>query len=248
MAEEIVRKWSPIQPLPADWTKWNNPELHGLVEEWRDQRAELENRNEYRTFLARLQRQWAIETGVLERLYTISDAATKTLIEKGLDSSLINHDDTDKEPWEVLAMIKDQHNAIETLYAFVKGDRPLGTSFIKELHSLLTQHQDFYDVVDSLGRHDRRRLIRGDWKQEPNYIEFQAGGRIDFCPPFEVDPEMRSLIEHYQEYEQAQVPPDILAACFHEDTHRNSVFFPRHGQGNRNDLVSGRVFFQVDPG
>src|ERR1700735_4106084 len=112
MNAPIMRNWSPITPLPTDWKKWESVELHGLVQEWEEQRQDLEGQNAYKTFLDRLRRQWAIETGVIERLYSISGAATKTLIEKGFDASLLSHEDTDKEPWEVLAVIKDQYAAI----------------------------------------------------------------------------------------------------------------------------------------
>ena len=94
--QQTSRKWTPITPLQADWQQWVNPELKALVDEWQDQRADLETRNEYKTFLDRLRRQWAVETGVLERLYSISESATKTLIEKGFDAALLVQGDTDQ--------------------------------------------------------------------------------------------------------------------------------------------------------
>jgi hypothetical protein len=212
MSDSTFRRWSPIEALPSDWSKWVNPELQGLVDEWQGQREELESRNEYKNFLIRLRRQWAIETGVLERLYSISTSATKTLIEKGFDASLLSHDDTDKQPWEVLALIKDQHAAIESLYQFVGGERPMGTSYLKELHRLLTQHQESYEAIDSLGQRVQRNLIRGDWKQEPNFVEFQDGGRIEFCPPYDVDPEMQKLMNWFGDYESGDPAPAVAGS------------------------------------
>lgn len=242
MSDKIHRKWTPIEPLPSDWQKWVNPELQALVTEWQDQREDLEGRNAYKIFLERMRRQWAIETGVLERLYSISEPATKTLIEKGFDASLLSHDDTDKEPWEVLAMIKDQHAAIESLYQFVGGERPMGTSYVKELHRLLTQHQDSYDAIDSLGRHVQRPLIKGDWKKEDNFVEFQGGGRIDFCPWSNVDPEMRNLLDWYNGYEGQNVAPEVLAAWLH---HRFVLIHPfTDGNGRVARCLATLVFLK----
>jgi Fic family protein len=242
MSTPIIRSWQPIEALPDNWERWKSLELHGLVQEWEEQREELEERNAYKTFLSQMRRRWAIETGVLERLYSISPAATKTLIEKGFDAALLSNDDTDKDPWEVLALIKDQHAAIESLYQFVGGERPMGTSYIKELHRLLTQHQNTYDAVDSLGQHVQRTLIKGDWKKEANYVEFQDGGRIDFSPPDEVDPEMRKLLEWYNRYEQAKVAPEVLAAWFH---HRFVLIHPfTDGNGRVARCLATLVFLK----
>ncbi len=242
MSVSLKPNWVPIQPLPENWKEWADPELQGLVDEWQSQRLELEGMNAYRTFLERLNRQWAIETGVLERLYSVSPAATKSLIEQGFESALLSSSDTDKEPWEVLAMIKDQHAAIESLYQFVGGERPLGTGYVKELHRLLTQHQESHDAVDTLGRHAQRELRRGDWKHEPNFIEFHGGGRIDFCPPNDVDPEMRNLVDWHNEYASRKIAPEVLAAWLH---HRFVQIHPfADGNGRVARCLSTLVFLK----
>ncbi len=239
--QQTSRKWTPITPLQADWQQWVNPELKALVDEWQDQRADLETRNEYKTFLDRLRRQWAVETGVLERLYSISESATRTLIEKGFDAALLVQGDTDKEHWEVIAMIKDQYSAIESLYQFVGGRRPMGTSFVKELHRLLTQHQEDYEAIDSLSRRVQLPLIKGDWKREPNFVELQGGGKIEFCPPHEVDPEMVKLLAWYSNYE-ANVAPEVLAAWLH---HRFSLIHPfTDGNGRVARCLATLVFLK----
>ena len=110
----------------------------------------LKNDQSYKKFLTKLRRQWAIETGVLERLYSLSDGLTKSLIEKGFDAALITHEDTDRPAHEVLALIEDQHSVIEGLYQFISGSRPLGTSYVKELHVALTKHQETYDAINTI--------------------------------------------------------------------------------------------------
>ena len=95
-----------------------------LMTAWHDQAQSMRLGHSYTEFLTRLRREWAIETGQIEHLYDISEGATKTLIEQGLDASLLTHEDTDKPASEVIAYIKDQYEAIDWLYQFVGGDRP----------------------------------------------------------------------------------------------------------------------------
>lgn len=123
--------WKPVQDLPAKWTDLANPQIEALVTAWHEQAKQLRNKNSYTEFLTRLRRQWAVETGILERLYALSEGATKTLIEKGLDAAFIGHEDTDRNPSDVVVVIQDQYAAIEGLYQFISGQRPLGTSYAK---------------------------------------------------------------------------------------------------------------------
>lgn len=223
MSEPIVHRWAAIEDLPRDWKSLHNPEVSALVHAWQAQAEALREKDSYREFLIRLRRRWAIETGVLERLYSISDGATNTLIEKGLDAALISHDDTDRPPADVLRVIHDQHNAIEGLYAFIGGERPLGTSYIKELHRTLTAHQLTYDAIDSLKNRVTRELPRGEWKLLKNNVEGPEGCSFEFCPPEHVQSEMDLLLEMHHRHEKMGVSPDIEAAWLH---HRFTLIHP----------------------
>ncbi len=182
MTEIREYHWKPIQDLPADWPSLQDTELHSLMTAWQQQAESMRQGRSYNEFLVRLRREWAIETGQIERLYDISEGATKTLIEQGLDASLLSHEDTDQYPEQVLDYIKDQYRAIEGLYQFVGGDRPLGISYIKELHNVLTAHQTHYHAKDTLGNAVLRELPRGTWKIIPNNVELEDGKIFEFCP------------------------------------------------------------------
>ena len=45
---------------------------------------------------------------------------------------------------QVVSLIKDQEAAVEGLFDFVGGQRTLSTSYVKQLHQLLTQSQEEY--------------------------------------------------------------------------------------------------------
>lgn len=216
--------WLPITDLPLNWKEsLSSPSTEALVKAWLEQAGELREKDLYRHFLSKLQRQWAIETGVIEGLYALSEGATLSLIEKGLDASLISHDDTDQSPSDVILKIQDQHQAVQGLYQFVSGQRPLGTSYLRELHQVLTAHQPTYTARDTLGNVVERELPRGMWKLVPNNVEHPDGTGFQFCPPEHVAQEMDNLIEMHHRHVEANIPPDVEAAWLH---HRFVLIHP----------------------
>ncbi len=224
MADAHRMTWNAITDLPSDWNKTlSNPQTHALVDVWKEQANELRQRDLFQDFLGRLRRQWAVETGIIEGLYDISEAGTKTLIEKGLDASFLSHEDTSQPSGEVIAKIKDHYDALMGLYQFVSGERPLGTSYIKELHQVLTAHQATYVGRDTLGNIVERSLPRGDWKKLPNNVELPDGSLFEYCPPEHVASEMDRLIELHHDHSNAQIPTDIEAAWLH---HRFTLIHP----------------------
>ena len=234
--------WKSIEDLPADWQSLVNPSLVEQVKAWSEQAAQMKERESYNTFLVRLRRQWSIETGILERLYSITDGATKTLIEHGFDAALLSHEDTDKPREEVIAVIKDQQEAIEGLHQFVSGSRQLGTSYIRELHAILTAHQHTYDAVDTLGRSVQPVLVRGEWKSLPNSLGRTDG--VEFCPPVHVASEMERLVSLHEDHEAKSIPPDIQAAWLH---HRFTQIHPfSDGNGRVARCLATLVFLKAN--
>ena len=224
MVEQKSHRWSPIEDLPKEWKSLENPQVTALVQAWLSQANELRQSTSYDTFLVQLRRQWAIETGYIERLYHISEGATKTLIEQGLDASLLSHEDTDRSSTEVIDIIRDQYYAIEGLYQFISGERELSKSYLKELHWVLTDHQPYYDAIDTLGNYVKRELPRGTWKSWKNNVEnSEEGYFFEFCPPEQVESEVERLLDYHREHDRMGVPPDIEAAWLH---HRFTLIHP----------------------
>lgn len=219
----MAHAWKPIEDLPANWKELVDQQAHSVVDLWKARASQLRETTAYREFLIKLRRQWAIETGVLERLYALSEGATKTLIEQGLDAALLSHGDTDKPAGEVIALIRDQNAVIEGLYQFVGGERQLSKSYIRELHQALTGHQQFYDVVDTQGRAGQREMVRGEWKKLPNNVVLEDGSSFEFCPADHVEAEMDRLIALHIEHVANGVSPDVEAAWLH---HRFTLIHP----------------------
>lgn len=216
-------KWKPIEDLPNDWQKLASSELAGLFAVWKEHVVTLKDSPAYLEFQARLRREWAIETGIIEGLYDINRGVTRTLIERGLHASLIAHGDANKPAEEIIPMLKDHEAVVEGLFDFVGQKRELSTSYIKQVHQALTTHQETAEGVDQFGRHTPIPLLRGDWKKRPNNPTRSDGSVHEYCPPEQVASEMDRMIEMHQRHLQEGVPPEVEAAWLH---HRFTQIHP----------------------
>ena len=83
----ISYKWKPIEDLPENLAEFGDPELDGLRWAWQKQRDALSDTAALDEFNARLAREWSIETGIIEGIYSLDRGTTQTLIERGISSS-----------------------------------------------------------------------------------------------------------------------------------------------------------------
>lgn len=220
----VALTWRPIDDLPKDWDKvLTNAQSKEMAAVWREQASELRARNVYDDFLLKLKREWSIETGVIEGIYSIDASGTRTLIEKGLDAAFLTHGETDGEPESVVAKARDHFEAIEGLYTFVSGERKLSKSYIRELHDALTLHQETIDARDTQGNAVKRKLRRGQWKVMRNDVVHPDGRTFEFCPPEHVEHELDRMLEMHYSHQIESVPVDIQTAWLH---HRFSIIHP----------------------
>ncbi|MBW4533274.1 MAG: Fic family protein [Pleurocapsa minor HA4230-MV1] len=237
-------QWQPINDLPTDWQKWANPELPPLVTVWNEQADRLRDSGEFKTYMEKLRREIAIETGIIERLYTLDRGVTRLLIEQGINESLIPHGSTDRPVAQVIALIQDQKAAMESLFDFVGRTRSLSTFYVKQLHQLLTQNQDSTEaLVPSTGQVINVPLIRGDWKKQANNPMRGDGSIHEYCPPEQVASEMDRLIELHHQHNHKKIPPEIKSAWLH---HRFTQIHPcQDGNGRVARCLGNLVFIQV---
>ncbi len=163
-----AHKWQPIADLPNNPKSLTDGELESLARVWRTQKEQLIESETLAEFEKRLRREWAIETGIIEDVYTLDRGVTSTLIEKGIDASLIPHDPRNPDNELVARIIQDHFEALEGMFDFVAGRRPLSTSSIKELHAALLRNVDVHVVVDQFGKAFETPLEKGQYKTMPN--------------------------------------------------------------------------------
>lgn len=237
-------QWQPIQDLPDNWEDLANTELPPLVTVWNEQAERLRDSGEFKNFMEKLRREIAIETGIIERLYTLDRGITRLLIEQGINESLIPHGATDRPVGQVIALIQDQEAAVEGLFDFVGGQRSLTNFYIKQLHQLLTQNQrSTAALIPSTAEIISVPLISGDWKQRPNNPVRQDGSIYEYCPPEQVASEMDRLIALHHQHTELEVPPEIEAAWLHRRFTQIHPF--QDGNGRVARCLASLVFIQA---
>lgn len=235
-----AKEWHPIADYEIDPVMLADGELAALSGVWADQQAKLQQSMSLIKFNERLKREWAIETGLIERLYTLDRGITELMIEHGVQAALIPHRAT-QEAGRAVAMIQDQQQAIDSVFDFVKGQRALSTSYVKELHSLFTRNQERAEGRDQFGRVVQIPLVRGDYKQQPNNPTRPDGTVHVYCPPEHVPAEMDRLVEMHSRHEG--VAPEVEAAWLH---HRFSQVHPfQDGNGRISRALATLIFIKA---
>ncbi len=239
----ISHKWQPIADLPSDPRSLTDGELESLQRVWQAQKDELIERTALDEFDKQLRREWAIETGIIEDVYTLDRGITRTLIEKGIDAALIPHDATNRDTILVARIIQDHYDALEGMFDFVAGRRPLSTSYVKELHAALLRNVDVHIVVDQFGQAFEKRLEKGQYKTLPNSPTRQDGSIHEYCPPEHVTSEMDALILLHLGHDSLRIPPEVEAAWLH---HRFTQIHPfADGNGRVARAVASLVFIRA---
>ena len=239
----VGHAWRPIKDLPDDWQRLGDSDLHQLADNWREHREDLGAQGVIADFNERLKREWAIETGLIERVYTLTRGITEILIERGLREEFIPSSATDRDPALVFDMIRDHAAAVDGLFDFVKQERQLSTSYIKELHSALLAHQVTASARDIFGRRVEMPLAKGEYKKRPNNPVRPDGLVHEYCPPEQVASEMDRLLGMHLEHGARGVPPEVEAAWLH---HRFTQIHPfQDGNGRVARAVATLVMIRA---
>ncbi|MGH4012710.1 MAG: Fic family protein [Pseudonocardiaceae bacterium] len=237
-------QWHPITELDTALLARRVPSLEGLAQAWKEERESMQELEVERAFLERWKNRLAVETGVLEGLYSIDTGVTETLIEQGFDAALIPNNSTDRDPTVVVNLLRDQRSAVDLVFDVVVQKRDLSLSFVKEVHALLTQSQLTTTAVDQFGQTFEVELRRGDWKALPNNPTRADGMVHEYCPPEHVQPEMERLIALQERYLAQGVRPDVLGAWVH---HRFTQIHPfQDGNGRVARLLATLIFIRAE--
>ena len=242
----MAHEWHPIEDL-ADFGEPVHDETCYLAEVWHKQKPDFDPK-QVLLFNERLNREWAIETGLIERVYNLDRddpdrGITRLLIERGISEQLIPKHSGD-HPGKTAAMLRDHKNVVEGLLDFVGSQRELSVSYIKELHAALLQNQETVDGVDMLGNETKVPLSHGKFKTMRNDPAKPSGEIHYYCPPEHVDGEMDRLIAMYKEHVERDVPPLVGAAWLH---HRFTQIHPfQDGNGRVARSLASLVFIKAE--
>ena len=219
-------KWDPISPLGANFS-YDFSQIDSLQRRWIEFRGmrETADPDAYTAFVARLTRSWAIETGIIEGLYTLDRGVTETLVRRGISAELIEHGSTNKSPQELAQILADHQHTAQGIYTEIREGRPITRSAIRQMHAAITASQPSYRAVDQFGKWFDKPLRRGGFKTLPNNPTRNDGMTHEYCPPEHVDSELDNLLTWYGEYirDTGRYHPLLTAAWLH---HRFTQIHP----------------------
>ncbi len=219
-------RWEPITQLSEQDKNVGLNDVDALKSVWTEVRARLAESSSanLKNFNERLARQWSIETGILERIYDLDRGTTLVLIEMGFLASLVERSSTDRDPTELIEILRDHKAAVDLVQDCVANSRPLTIGLIHELHSTLTRHQETVEALDQFGNPVSFPLKRGAFKDLPNNPKRPDRSIHEYCPPIHVASEMDNLLRWYSECsESVDINPVLLAAWLH---HRFTQIHP----------------------
>ena len=222
----IAHKWQPISPLSEN-CDYDFSEIDSLQRRWLHIKREREEiaPDAYEAFLERLARSWAIETGIIEGLYTLDRGMTETLVLRGISAELIENGSTNKDPHELARILTDHRDAVDGVYVEIRERRPISRSAIRQLHATLTRNQPTFRAMDQFGQWFDARLEHGEFKKLPNNPTRQDSAIHEYCPPEHVDSELDNLLEWHNQYrsDADRYHPLLTAAWLH---HRFTQIHP----------------------
>ena len=210
---------------------------------WQEQKDDIATPEEMRAFDEKLRREWAVHTGLIERIYALDRGVTEMLIERGIEEALIPHRPGQQLPEITAAIINDHKNVVDGLFDFVADKRQITTSYIKELHNALVQNQHTATGVDKDGNRREVPLIKGDYKKHPNNPTRPDGKLHEFCPPEHVNSEMDNLIKMHGKHIAKGIAPEVSAAWLH---HRFTQIHPfQDGNGRVARCLATIIFLRA---
>ncbi len=237
----MAHKWHPIKDLP-ELPELAHGELRYLAEIWHEQKDDLDQ-EQLRIFNEKLNREWAIETGLIERIYELDRGTTETLINRGISERWIPRQSGGGDPAKIAAILHDHENTIKGMFDFVEGTRNISVSYIKELHAALVRNQESATGVDKFGKKTEVPLLRGAFKKLPNNPKTPQGETHEYCPPEQTDSEMDNLISMHEEHIRRGISPLAEATWLH---HRFVQIHPfQDGNGRVARCLATLVFIKA---
>ena len=232
-------QWDPIDLTEREYEEYDFQEIDSLQRQWLQVKSSVESAafGAYKEFAERLTRSWAIETGIIEGVYDLDKGVTETLVAKGIASGHIERGSTNKEPSELVEILRDHQSSIEFVNGWIEEGRPLTKWFIKALHSQILRNQDASQAIDQFCNMFDARLIKGEFKKSANNPTRPGGGVHEYCPPEQVESELDKLLELYGEYDSADCHPLLLAAWLHHRFEQIHPFQDGNGRVGRTVLT-----------
>ncbi len=239
--ETVGSEWREIEDLPQNWQDLCRDDLRAVHRQWVQDRRLVKDQAKVRKFQEELAMRWAIETGIIERLYKVDRGVTVQIAEAGMEA-LGQFHARGKITANAQELITDQREALEMVMDIVGGMRSLSSSYIKELHHRLVLSQKTCEAEDQFGKRFQARLLKGAWKTQKNNPRRPDGSVHEYCPPERVQDQIDQLLAWHQAHRDTCA--EVEAAWLH---HRFVQIHPfQDGNGRVARALTGAVFLKED--
>lgn len=152
----------------------------------------------------------AVDTGAIEGLYETDRGFTFTV---ALQSAHWEAAFAEKGP-EVRPLFESQLKAYDYVLDFATKRIPVAEAWIRQLHEVVCESQDPYEVQTSIGK-QYQPLIKGEYKRNPNHV-VQRDGSIHSWAPVDLTPaEMHRFCEELRSEVFSASHPTMQAAYAH---------------------------------
>ncbi|MXY70831.1 MAG: Fic family protein [Acidobacteriia bacterium] len=236
----VGHRWREIEDLPEDWHDLCRDDLRAVHRQWIEDRGLVKDQTKVKRFQEELAMRWAIETGIIERLYKVERGVTVQIAGAGMEA-LGQFHARGKISSDARALITDQREALEMVMDIVGGARDLSSSYVKELHHRLTLSQETCEAEDPSGRLFQTPLLKGEWKRQVNNPRRPDGSIHEYCPPERVQDQIDQLLTWHQAHRDT--PAEVEAAWLH---HRFAQIHPfQDGNGRVARALTGAVFLKA---
>ena len=231
-------RWRPLTGMPPDAHEWLAPDYEALVEEWVNLRDRLAKDTRAAAFvedrLNRRQREFAVETGAIERLYHLRRGVTQHLVAEGLHTAVAAHTVEGVQTEKLRGLLADQEAALEVVYRDTAADAEISPAMLKRWHALLVRNQETVTGITSDGALGQVPFTeKGVWKTQPNNPSIPGKGVFEYCPPARVADEVDRLCTLYGRIRRERFPVHAEAAWLHHRFARTHPFQDGNGRVSR---------------
>ena len=118
MEISLSHGWQSLEDLPPNWKDLCREDLGAIRKQWRGDRDLIRDDAKIQKIREEIALRWAIETGIIERLYTVDRGITVQILEAGLEA-LGHFHARGAISKEARALIADQREALEMVMDLV---------------------------------------------------------------------------------------------------------------------------------
>lgn len=136
------------------------------------------------------------------------------------------------KPFKDFLDARNHAEAIELLYEFIRDERPVSESLIKEMNALLLSGVTYTKAIDQFGNLARKPATPGQYKKLPNTVLKPDGTYHEYVSPLHVPEEMEYLCQ-WINTDSSRLHPVITSALAHYNLVRVHPFDDGNGRGAR---------------